>query len=165
LVSGAGQGVSAFVSDLSHLGSTSSGGPGLSLPSLTSLLSGGGSGGGPLALPSVPSIQSIIAGIQAANIEIVSTFTRDVTTAYATLLPTADLASALLISIPSYDVNLFLGGISQALSGDPMGLVNAFGEPLAADLGLGILTGGIEFFVFQNALGTIINGTPHPGLM
>jgi hypothetical protein len=163
LVSGAGQGATAFVNDLSHLGSGSGGG-GLSLPSLTSLLSGGGSGGSPGPL-TLPSIQSIISGIQSANTNIVSTLTTDVSTAYAVLLPTADLGAAVLVSLPSYDVNLFLGGIGQALSGDPVGLINAFGNPLAADVGLGVVAGGIEFFVIQNALGTIINGTPHPGLI
>jgi PE-PPE domain-containing protein/PE family protein len=165
LVSGLGQGANAFVTDLSHLGSTTGGGGGPSLPSLTSLLSGIGSGGGTPSLPSLPSIQSIISGIQTANTTTVSTFTTDVTTAYATLLPTADIGAALLLSIPSYDVNLFLGGIGQALSGDPVGLLNAFGNPLAADIGLTTVAGGIEFFVFQNALSTIISGTPHPGLM
>jgi hypothetical protein len=163
LVSGAGQGATAFVNDLSHLGSGSGGG-GLSLPSLTSLLSGGGSGGSPGPL-TLPSIQSIISGIQSANTNIVGTLTTDVSTAYAVLLPTADLGAAVLVSLPSYDVNLFLGGIGQALSGDPVGLINAFGNPLAADVGLGVVAGGIEFFVIQNALGTIINGTPHPGLI
>ncbi|MBW0011988.1 MAG: PE family protein, partial [Mycobacterium sp.] len=81
------------------------------------------------------------------------------------LLPTADLGSALLLSVPSYDVNLFLGGVGQALGGDPMGLVNAFGDPLAADIGLTVVAGGIEFFVLDNAVTTIISGTPHPGLM
>jgi hypothetical protein len=163
LLSGAGQGVTAFANDLSHLGS-SSGGGGLSLPSLTSLLSGGGSGGSPGPL-TLPSIQSIISGIQSANTNIVSTLTTDVSTAYAVLLPTADIGAAIFVSLPSYDVNLFLGGIGQALSGDPVGLINAFGNPIAADVGLGVVAGGIEFFVIQNALGTIINGTPHPGLV
>jgi hypothetical protein len=161
LVSGAGQGVTAFVGDLSHLGSTSGSGPGLSLPSLTSLLSGGG---GTPTLPAPPSISSIISGIQSANTNIVGTLTTDVTTAYAALLPTADLGAAVLISIPSYDVNLFVGGIGQALGGDPMGLVNAFGDPLAANVGLTTLAGGIEVFVIQNALSTILTGTPNPGL-
>jgi PE-PPE domain/PE family len=160
LVSGAGQGATAFVNDLSHLGSTSgSGGP--SLPSLTGLLSGGG---GTPTLSGPPSIQSITSGIQSANTNIVGTLTTDVTTAYATLLPTADLAVAVGVSIPSYDVNLFLGGIGQALNGDPMGLVNAFGLPVAADVGLITLAGGFEFDVFQNAFSTILTGTPIPGL-
>jgi hypothetical protein len=162
LVSGTQQGIGAFVGDLSHLGSTSASGQGLSLPSLTSLLSGGG--GGTPTLPAPPSISSIISGIQSANTNIVGTLTTDVTTAYAVLLPTADLGAALVISVPSYDVNLFLGGIGQALSGDPVGLLNAIGNPLAADVGLGTLTAGIEFFVVQNALSTILTGTPNPGL-
>jgi hypothetical protein len=161
LVSGAGQGVTAFVNDLSHLGSGSGGGGALSLPSLTGLLSGGGSGGGPLTLPALPTLQSITS----ANTAIVSTFTNDLSTAYAVLLPTADIVSAVGISVPDYDVNLFLNGIGQALSGDPVGLLNAFGEPIAADVGLFTVAGGIEFFVIQNALSTIIFGTPHPGLM
>jgi hypothetical protein len=162
LVSGAGQGVNAFISDLSHLGSTSGGG-GLSLPSLTGLLSGIGSGGspGPLALPS---IQSIISGITSANTEIVSTFTNSLSSAYAVLLPTADIGTALAISVPDYDVNLFVNGIGQALSGDPVGLVNAIGDPIAADVGLVTVAGGIEVFVIQNAATTILFGTPHPGL-
>jgi hypothetical protein len=160
LISGVGQGVTAFVNDLSHLGSTSgSGGP--SLPSLTGLLSGGG---GTPTLSGPPSISSIISGIQSANTNIVGTLTTDVTTAYATLLPTADLAVAVGVALPSYDVNLFLGGIGQALNGDPMGLVNAFGLPIAADVGLTTLAGGFEFVVFQNALSTILTGTPNPGL-
>ncbi len=160
LVSGAGQGANAFLSDLSHLGSTSGGG-GLSLSSLTSLLSGGGSGGGTPTLPALPTIQSITS----TNTNIVSTFTNDLSTAYAVLLPTADIVTAVGISVPDYDVNLFINGIGQALSGDPIGgLVNAIGEPIAADVGLVTVAGGIEFFVFQNALSTIVNGTPHPGL-
>jgi hypothetical protein len=165
LVSGAGQGVNAFVSDLSHLGSTSGSGPGLSLPSLTSLLSGLGSGGGTPGLLTPPSIQSITSAITSANTDIVGTFTTGFSTAYAVLLPTADLGTAVVISLPEYDVNLFVNGIGQALSGDPIGgLVNAFGNPIAADVGLGTVAAGIEVFVFQNALSTILTGTPHPGL-
>jgi hypothetical protein len=165
LVSGAGQGVNAFVSDLSHLGSSSGSGPGLSLSSLTSLLSGGGSGGGTPTLPALPSIQSITSAITSANTNIISTLTTDVTTAYAVLLPTADIGTAVVISLPDYDVNLFVNGIGQALSGDPIGgLVNAIGDPIAADVGLATVAGGIEVFVVQNALSTILFGTPHPGL-
>ena len=90
--------------------------------------------------------------------------TTAVSTAYATLLPTADIGAALVISLPSYDVNLFLNGISQAISGDPMGLVNAFGLPLAADVGIGTVAGGFEFFAVANSLNTILTGTPHPGV-
>ena len=167
LISGTQQGTTAFVSDLSHLGTTSA--SAMSPSSLKNLLSGAGSpGSGPLSLPAQPSIPStipgIIAGIQSANTNIVSTLTTDFTAAYATLLPTADLAVAIGVSLPSYDVNLFLGGIGQALNGDPMGLVNAFGLPLAADVGLTTLAGGFEVSVIMNALSTISTGAPIPGL-
>ena len=167
LVSGTQQGVGAFVSDLSHLGSTSGSGPSLSLPSLTSLtglLSGGGSGGGLPTLPPPPSISSVISGIESANTDFFGTLTTNISAAYGALLPTADIGAALVISLPSYDVNLFLNGISQAISGDPMGLVNAFGDPLAADVGIGTVAGGFEFFAVANSLNTILTGTPHPGV-
>ncbi|KZS73919.1 hypothetical protein A4G29_19830 [Mycobacterium kansasii] len=44
--------------------------------------------------------------------------------------------SAILVSLPSYDVNLFLDGVRQALHGDPAGIINAVGYPIAADTGL-----------------------------
>jgi hypothetical protein len=163
-VSGTQQGIGAFVSDLSHLGSTSGSGPSLSLPSLTGLLSGGGSPGGLPTLPPPPSISSIISGIQSANTNFFGTLTTNISTAYGTLLPTADIGTALAISLPSYDVNLFLNGINQAISGDPMGLVNAFGDPLAADVGIGTVAGGFEFITLSFTLSTILTGTPHPGV-
>jgi len=164
LLSGTQQGIGAFVSDLSHLGSTSGSGPGLSLPSLTSLLSGGGSGGGTPSLPPPPSISSIISGIESANTNFFGTLATNISAAYSTLLPAADIGTALAISLPSYDVNLFLGGISQALSGDPMGLVNAFGDPLAADVAIATLSGGFVFITADHAVSTILTGTPHPGV-
>jgi hypothetical protein len=167
LISGTQQGIGAFVGDLSALTPTSL--AAASLPSLTSLLPGAGAGGAAPTLPAPTSIPStvtgIISGIQSANTNIVGTVVTDVSTAYATLLPTADLAVAIGVSLPSYDVNLFLGGIAQALNGDPMGLVNAFGLPIAADVALITLAGGFEFAVIQNALSTILTGTPSPGLM
>jgi hypothetical protein len=166
LISGTQQGMTAFVGDLSAEVPTSL--PALSLSSLTSLLPGAGSTGGALALAAPASIPStltgIISSIESANTNIVGTLTTDVTTAYATLLPTADIAVVVGVSLPSYDVNLFLGGIGQALNGDPMGLVNAFGLPIAADVGLATLAGGFEFIVVENALVTILTGKPIPGL-
>jgi hypothetical protein len=59
---------------------------------------------------------------------------------------------------------LFLSGITQAINGDPVGgLVNAFGDPLAADVGLTTLAGGFELITLENAFGTILTGAPHPG--
>jgi hypothetical protein len=147
------QGISAFSNDLAHL----------SLPSLPGLGGGGGTGGLPLPT-SFPSFPQIISDIQSANTNIIGRLTTDVSTAYATLLPTADIATALAISLPSYDVNLFLNGISQAFSGDVIGgLTNAIGQPIAADVGLVTLAGGFELIAIENSLTTIVSGTPHPG--
>ncbi len=167
LISGTQQGIGAFVGDLSALAPPLL--PAQSLSSLTSLLPGAGSPGGTaLTLPapaSIPStITGIISGIESANTNISNTLVTDVSTAYATLLPTADIGTALVVSLPSYDVNLFLNGITQAVDGQPIqGLINAFGEPIAANIGLTTVAGGIEFFVIENALTTILTGTPHPG--
>ncbi|OBG23825.1 PE-PPE domain-containing protein [Mycobacterium sp. 852002-51057_SCH5723018] len=167
LVSGTQQGIGAFAGDLSAMVPTSP--PSLSLSSLTSLLPGSGStGGAPLTLPtltSIPSINDIIAGIQSANTNIVGTLTTDFSTAYSTLLPTADIGTALVVSIPSYDVNLFLNGISEAVSGNPIqGLMDAFGDPIAANVGLTTLAGGFEFLSIENSLDTILTGHPNPGI-
>ena len=72
------------------------------------------------------------------------------------LLPTADFATAALTSVPSYDVNLFLNGISQAVSGDPMGLINAVGDPIAADTALFTIAGGFEAIVLVSAAQSIV---------
>ena len=90
--------------------------------------------------------------------KVVDNYARD-----ATLLPTADIASAVLFSLPSYDVNLFLNGALQMVSGQPLaGLVNAIGNPIAANVGLLTLTGGLELTVLAEAADSILNGTPYP---
>ncbi len=158
LVSGTQEGVNAFVADISAI----------TPPSLTSLFSGAGAtGGAALTLPAAPTIPSpteIISAIETANTTFVGSATSNFSTAYATLLPTADIATAVAVSLPSYDLNLFLNGITQAINGDPVGgLVNAFGQPIAADVGLVTLAGGFEVINFVNALDTIFTGNPNPG--
>jgi PE-PPE domain/PE family len=168
LISGTQQGIGAFVGDLSVLTPTSLSAQ--SLSSLTSALTATAPGSGALALPAPASIPStvtgIISGIESANNNIAGTLTTDFTTAYATLLPTADIATAVVVTLPSYDVDLFLNGITQAINGQPIqGLINAFGDPIAANVGLTTLAGGLEFISIESALSTILTGTPHPGLM
>jgi len=171
LVSGAQQGAVAFGADISAMLPTSLPAmalPNLSVPSIAGALAGGASSGTPaLALPSVSSIQATltnaIGDIEYANNALLGTFATDFSTAYATLLPTADIATALAVSMPSYDINLFLNGITQAINGNPMGLLNAIGDPLAANTALVTLAGGLEFINFDNALQTILLGVPNPG--
>jgi PE-PPE domain len=158
------QGINAFVNDLSSLQLPSA----MSVSNLTSGLTALGSTGGTLALPTAATlpqtITGILMGIQSANTNIVGTLTTDFSTAYAVALPTADIATALVVTLPSYDVNLFLNGVIQAVNGDPVGgLINAFGDPIAADVGLTTLAGGFELITIENALDTIVTGTPNPG--
>ncbi|MGA3253167.1 MAG: PE-PPE domain-containing protein [Mycobacterium sp.] len=165
LISGAQQGVAAFVGDLSAEVPTSL--PAMSLPGITGALTGGSSGLNTLALPTATSIPStvtgILSGLESANNNIVGGLTTDFSTAYATLLPTADIATALTVTLPSYDFDLFINGITQAVNGDPVGLVNAFGNPIAANVGLTTLAGGFELISIDNSLETILTGTPNPG--
>lgn len=84
---------------------------------------------------SPPSVDGFIQDLQTANIAVSTAATDAAASAYSTLLPTLDTLTAVGVSLPSYDVNLFLDGIRQAVGGDPAGLLNAIGYPLAADTG------------------------------
>jgi hypothetical protein len=161
LAMGTQQGINAFVSDIS------AGSSGLSLSSfpttLTSLFgSGGGTGGGPGLLPTglpsaLSSPDSFIQALQTANTTVTNFITNAAAQSYAVLLPTADIANALVTSVPSYDVNLFLSGVEQAINGDPIGgLIYAFGAPVAADVAVGTLAGGFELEVLLDAATSII---------
>ncbi|RUP05110.1 MAG: PPE family protein [Mycobacterium sp.] len=125
LVTGTQQGISAASADLSTWHPPS-------LPSVSA------SGVRHLSLPALQplSVDGFIQGLQTANTKITTAATSAVASAYSTLLPTADTLTAIAVSLPSYDVNLFLDGITQAVAGDPAGLINAVGYPLAADTGL-----------------------------
>ncbi len=155
LVTGAQQGANAFVNDISTTGVPS-------LPSL-SLGSGGGAVGSSFLLTAAPSAlsspDSFIEALQSANTTFTNSITNVAAQSYAVLLPTADIANALVTSIPSYDVNLFLSGIEQAINGDPIGgLVYALGAPLAADTGLVTLLGYFELEVLLSGAGIRVPG-------
>jgi hypothetical protein len=115
------------------------------------------------ALPTgPPTITGLLAGLQTANTQIVGAATTAFSTAYSTLLPTADIATAVLVSLPSYDLNLFLNGVSQMVNGQPLGgLVNAIGYPISATVGLLPLAGGLEAAVLGEAAYSIVTGTPY----
>jgi hypothetical protein len=160
LLHGIPLGINAAMSDLIAQGPPQ-------LPSLSSIsdaLGSFSSGSGALALPTgPPTINDVIGGLQAANTGIVNGITTTTSTAYATLLPTADIAVAIGVSLPSYDVNLFLDGIQQMVDGQPIeGLINAFGNPIAANVGLLPLTGALELTVLAEAADSIFSGTPYP---
>ena len=170
LASGTQQGFGAFMGDMSHVIPASLPAlslPALSLPALSNAITAHATGVGGLAMPTPTSFQSTITGflegLETANTNIVGGFTADVSTAYSTLLPTADIALALGVTLPSYDFNLFTNGIIQAVNGNPMGLVNAIGDPIAANVGLATVAGGFELIAIVNSLQTILTGTPKPG--
>jgi PE-PPE domain/PE family len=97
----------------------------------------------PLALPAAPDFaaMSIPSPVQVAN-----TLTSIVSTDYAVLLPTADIGTALVSTLPTYDAELFLDQLSQG------NLINAIGFPIAADVGLGTVSGGVELLTAVSAL-------------
>lgn len=120
----------------------------------------------PGALTSVSPVSAAkdaILALQAANTSISAGFVKAYSTAYATLLPTADIASEIAFTLPSYDLNLFLNGMMRVVDGEVIeGLIEAIGYPIAANVGLVTLAGGFQAIVIAYALDTILFGTPHP---
>lgn len=159
LVTGTQQGVGTFVTDFGNIGAA--------LPDLT--VAGTANPWAPtdltgqLPMPPPLSIDSLITGLQSANTAVTDTVTNAFASGYAALLPTADIANAVLISLPSYDLNLFLDGISRAAHGDPAGLVNAIGYPIAANSGLLTFGAGFELIVIGNAVVLMLGGQLEPG--
>jgi hypothetical protein len=143
LATGTQQGIGAFVNDVGAAGS------GMSLTGLVHAPA-------PLAAPSPPSVDGFIDALKATNTNVAGAFSSALATGYSVLLPTADFANAAVISVPSYDLNLVLDGISQAVSGDPVGLINAVGDPIAADTALFTIAGGFEAIVLASAAESII---------
>lgn len=118
--------------------------------------------GGPGAL-ALPSFSDLLRAVQCANSQIVGWSTKALSTAYSTLLPTADIATAALISLPSYDYNLFLDGLIQMVDGQPVeGLINAIGNPIAANMALLPFLAGLELASLALAGDSILTGTPFP---
>jgi hypothetical protein len=70
-------------------------------------------------------------------------------TAYSTLLPTADIINALVTSVPAYDATLFADNLA---AGD---LLDALGLPIAADTAIGTLAAGFEVEIITTAIGQI----------
>ncbi len=137
LVTGTQQGITSATSDLMAEGlSSPSGVLGMTnlMPSPTALLSPG-------------SIDAFAPSVQTTISNVPNALSKAATDAYSVLLPTADILNAATISIPAYDVNLFANGIAQAVGGDPMGLINAIGDPIAASTGLLTVSAGFEGLV------------------
>jgi hypothetical protein len=140
LVTGAQSGFQQFGSDLSN--------PAALLSSLTDF-----------STPSTTSLSDIFTALETdfsspeaastALTELVNALSGAASTAYSTLLPTADIANALLTSMPAYDVSLITDNLS---TGD---LLDAVGLPVAADTALVTLAAGFEYDVISNAASQI----------
>ena len=159
LATGTPQGISAFMNDVNAEAPIMA--SNLSPAGLSSTLMGSLGTGGSSLLPALTSTlsspASFIAALQSANSNIINAISSSASAAYATLLPTADVANAIVTSVPSYDLNLFLDGVEQVVNGDPVGgLVYAFGAPVAADTALATLFGGFELRVLQHAATSIV---------
>jgi PE-PPE domain len=77
--------------------------------------------------------------------ELVNAISSAASAAYSTLLPLADIANALVTSLPAYDLSLFTDNLSN---GD---LLDALGLPIAADTGMGTLFAGFAVAVIDHA--------------
>jgi hypothetical protein len=106
-----------------------------------------------LALPSATT-----AADPASFTDIVNAFSSAASSAYATLLPTADILNALTTSLPAYDLNLFTDNLQ---TGD---LLDAFGLPVAANTALYTLAAGFEVQIITNAISDITAAFAGTGL-
>uniref|UniRef100_UPI0031E37572 PE-PPE domain-containing protein n=1 Tax=Mycobacterium sp. TaxID=1785 RepID=UPI0031E37572 len=132
LANGIPQGVGAFLHDIGTE----------QLPSLPSLAGLAG------ALSSLSSPSSP-ADLLPSLTDVVNTLTNVAAASYATLLPTADIATAIATTLPLYDTTLFVENLPN--------LVDAVGYPIAADAGLLSLAGGIEFLVLAGAAQSVVS--------
>jgi hypothetical protein len=171
LSTGTQQGIFDFANDVSAGIAGIPSLPDAALSGLTSTLGSVGTGGSnllPVLTSTLSSPDSFIATLQAANTRITDAVSRSAAAVYSTLLPTADIANALVTAVPSYDVNLFLNGVKQVVNGDPVnGLIYALGAPVAADVALGTLASGFELRVVSSAANEIyyaVSGTSAPPL-
>ncbi len=139
LVTGAKQGVAAFVSDI-HSEAAS----GLSLSSLSHSLS---------SLPSPTHLSTALltaaSNPAATRTDIVNAFSSAGSALYSPLLATADLINAAVTSIPNYDVSLFLANLSNP--------VDAIGLPIAADVGLLTLGAFVDLALWLQGITAAIN--------
>jgi hypothetical protein len=78
----------------------------------------------------------------------IETLANDFSSTYALLLPTADVATAVLFSLPAYDLSLFADNIFT----NPL---DAVGLPVAADIGLTTVGAGFLGFTVLETLGSL----------
>jgi PE-PPE domain/PE family len=133
LAAGTQQGVQAFKADLATIHPTP-----ITLPKLEpAFVDAFSAPPAPSPLPPTP-------------LNIANTIASIISTDYAALQPAADIALALVTTIPAYDATLFVG---QLLQGN---LINAIGYPIATDVGLAAVAGFVELDVIGSAVASNI---------
>jgi hypothetical protein len=90
--------------------------------------------------------------------DIVNAFSGALAHAYAALLPTADIANALITTLPAYEASLFAQEISSG------NLLDAIGLPIAAAFALDSVAVGFEARVIENAASGITDALSGLGL-
>lgn len=134
--------------------------PELPLPPIANPLASTGAPGLPLqvGLPPdvVASMDRFIDDLKFVNTTTATAISSTASEVYGPI-PPADLLNTLLVTMPSYNIDLFLDGLQQAINGDPMGLVEAIGKPIAANMALGMFTGFLGFGVTLNLLGAVLS--------
>jgi hypothetical protein len=135
LVTGAQQGVGAFVSDLQSqpLSALMPAASPSSLASLTNLL---------------PALSTAASDPAATISHVVDAFSLAGAALYTPLLPTADVVNAVVTTLPAYDVGLFLDNLSNPVA--------AIGLPIAADVGLLTVMGGLDLGIWVGGIGGAI---------
>jgi hypothetical protein len=160
LALGTQQGISDFVHDLSA-GTSSAGSLISSFPSTGSLIPSLSSLTSPSSGPSVistvlPSPANPLSAVSPVSVagdvyNAVNALSAAASDAYATLLPTADVANALLTSLPAYDLTLFAAGLQSG------NLLAAIGQPIATDTYLIPLAGAFELFATISQAQTVVS--------
>jgi PE-PPE domain/PE family len=149
LALGTQQGITDFGHDISAELSKA----GSLIPSLSSLASpSSGPSVVPTMLPSPADLLSALSPVSVANniYNTVNALSGAASDAYSTLLPTADVANALVTSLPAYDLTLFAAGLQSG------NLLEAIGQPIATDTYLIPLAGAFELFAVINQVETVI---------
>jgi hypothetical protein len=93
-------------------------------------------------LPTPANLLSAVSPVSVADdlYNAVNALSAAASNAYSILLPTADVANALLTSLPAYDLTLFAAGLQSG------NLLEAIGQPIATDTYLIPLAGAFELF-------------------
>lgn len=100
------------------------------------------------ALEPGPVIQTAATSLPSLT-DIINALTSAFSTAYAALLPTADVLTGVAVTIPTYDLQWFMEGLQSG------NLLEAIGQPIANDTYLYTLATGFEVFALISTVETI----------